>query len=371
MGLPLSPDMLATRPSLGDLMALAVQAGASDLHIRAGTPPLIRVNGALRPCDSTALSGLEAETLVLEALRDPRDRHAFEDRREHDFAVTDAHGERFRGSAYLMRGTLAMVLRHVQSRIPTLAELELPPVLRNLALATSGLIIVAGPTGSGKSTTLAAMIECINASRACHILTIEDPIEFLHTDQLASISQREVHTDTASFATALRSGLRQDPDVIMIGEIRDLETLRTALYAAESGHLVAASIHAKSATDAVNRIIDTFPADEQAQARSSLAESLRGIVCQRLIPSLRGGRREMALEIAIGTVRLQEAIVEDVAAIEEIVADGQFYGMRSFEQDLVRLVVGHAISADEAEHNCSRPADLRVALRQAGFKEAP
>lgn len=372
MGLPTSPDIVAPAAvTLGELLVSAVALGASDLHIRSGVAPLVRIDGELHSLDTPPLSEHDATRLVDEALAREADRLAYQQKLQHDFALVDEHGERFRGSAYRMRGTSAMVLRHVRGVVPTLADLGLPPVIRNLALTTSGLIIVAGPTGSGKSTTLASMVDCINASRACHILTIEDPIEFTHQDQLASVSQREVPTDTPDFASALRSGMRQDPDVILVGEIRDLETMTTALYAAETGHLVLASLHAKSSVDAINRILDIFPSHEQRQARNSLAESLRGVICQRLVPTIRGGRRALCIEVAVGTTRLQDAIADPdrMSELESIIADGQFYGMRTFQQDLVRLVVGKTISLEEAEQVSSRPSDLRVALKQAGFKE--
>jgi twitching motility protein PilT len=237
--------------------------------------------------------------------------------------------------------------------------------------AVSGLILVCGPTGSGKTTTLAAMIDAINAERRCHILTIEDPIEFLHRDKQATISQRELHTDTLQFDRALRSGMRQDPDVILIGEIRDLETMRTALQAAETGHLVLASLHAKTIVDAVNRVIDLFPVEEQRQARASIAESLQGIVCQHLVASKVGSGRSVVVELAVATPRMREAIsdADKTGAIEDIVAEGEYYGMRTFQQDAVRLVMLGTISVTEAEKVVNRVSDLHVALKRAGYRE--
>ncbi|MCX6432816.1 MAG: ATPase, T2SS/T4P/T4SS family, partial [Actinobacteria bacterium] len=220
-------------------------------------------------------------------------------------------------------------------------------------------------------TSLAAMIDVINAERRCHILTIEDPIEFLHRDKMATISQRELHTDTLEFPRALRSGMRQDPDVILIGEIRDPETMRTALQAAETGHLVLASLHARTVVDAVNRVIDIFPVDEQRQARASVSESLQGVLCQHLVGAADGVGRKMVLEVAVATPRTREAIadVEKTGMLQDIVADGAFYGMRTFEQDAVRLVMSGDITVDEAEKVVTRSADLHVALRRAGFRE--
>jgi twitching motility protein PilT len=216
------------------------------------------------------------------------------------------------------------------------------------------------------------MIDAVNAERRCHILTIEDPIEYIHHDRLATISQRELQTDTLEFGRALRSAMRQDPDVILIGEIRDRVTMETALQAAETGHLVLATLHAKTAVDAVNRVIDIFPPDEQRQARASIAESLQGVLCQHLVKSARGPGRVMVMEIAVGTVRIKESIAnpDKTGELQDIVADGQFYGMRTFEQDAVRLVMSGEITVAEAEKVVTRSADLHVALRRAGYREA-
>ena len=264
-----------------------------------------------------------------------------------------------------------MVMRHVKEEIPSFETLGLPRVAHDLALMPSGLVLVCGPTGSGKTTTLAAMIDAINTERRCHILTIEDPIEFLHQNKAATISQRELHTDTLDFARALRSGMRQDPDVILVGEIRDVETLRTALQAAETGHLVLATLHARTVVDAVNRVIDLFPVDEQRQARLSISESLQGVMCQHLVKSADGSGRTLVLEVGVGTPRVREAVAdpEKTGRLQDIVADGAFYGMRTFEQDAVRLVMSGEITVEEAEKVVPRAADLHVALRRAGYRE--
>jgi twitching motility protein PilT len=358
-------------PPLRDILHTAVTHGASDVHIRAGAPPIIRVSGELWPLDLPELSPEAAEQMVLGAMPGEDERHAFHVEHECDFALVSPGIGRFRVNAYRSRGSAAMVLRHVNEVIPTFEELGLPRVAGDLALLPSGLILVCGPTGSGKTTTLAAMIDAINAERRCHILTIEDPIEFLHRDKLATISQRELHTDTLEFGRALRSGMRQDPDVILIGEIRDHETMRTALQAAETGHLVMASLHARTVVDAVNRIIDIFPVDEQRQARASIAESLQGVLCQHLVGSADGTGRTMVLEVAIATPRIREAIADadKTGSLQDIVADGAFYGMRTFEQDAVRLVMSGAITVPEAEKVVTRSADLHVALRRAGHRE--
>jgi twitching motility protein PilT len=356
---------------LSAILHTAVAHDASDVHIRADSPPLIRVAGELFPLDMPPLTPEQSEALVFETMPSPDDVEGFRRDRECDFAI-DAPGiGRFRVNAYRARGTTAMVLRHVKEIIPSLDELGLPRVAHELAMLPSGLVLVCGPTGSGKTTTLAAMIDLINTQRRCHILTIEDPIEYLHRDRQSTISQRELHTDTAEFGRALRSGMRQDPDVILVGEIRDVITLRTALQAAETGHLVLASLHARTVVDAVNRIIDIFPVDEQRQARASIAESIQGILCQHLVQSSTPGERTVIVESAVATPRIREAILDPAKTgeLEDIVADGQFYGMRTFQQDAVRLVLSGAISIEEAEKVVNRPADLHVALRRAGYRE--
>ncbi len=355
---------------LRDVLEAAVAYGASDVHIRAGSPPLVRVAGQLWPLDVPAFTADDTEALVRSALPTERDLVIFETEHECDFALNEEDIGRFRGNAYLARGSAAMVLRHVKEVIPSFEELGLPHLLRDLALVTSGLVLVCGPTGSGKTTTLAAMIDAINTDRRCHVLTIEDPIEFLHHDKLAAISQRELHTDTLQFARALRSGMRQDPDVILIGEIRDVDTMRTALQAAETGHLVLATLHARTVVDAVNRSIDIFPLDEQRQARTSIAEALQGVICQHLVLSAKNPGRVVVIEAAVTTPRLREAILDPdkTGTLHDIVAEGEFYGMSTFEQDSVRLVLAGEITVEEAEKVVSRTADLHVALRRAGYR---
>ena len=368
---PGAPAVRPAPPSLRDILHTAVAHGASDVHIRTGAQPIIRVSGDLWPLDIPELTPAEAEELVLSAMSEEREREEFLTQHECDFALTADGIGRFRVNAYRTRGGAAMVLRHVKEDIPSFDDLGLPRVAHDLALMPSGLILVCGPTGSGKTTTLAAMIDAINEERRCHILTIEDPIEFLHRNKLATISQRELHTDTMEFGRALRSGMRQDPDVILVGEIRDAETMRTALQAAETGHLVMASLHARTVVDAVNRVIDIFPVDEQRQARASIAESIQGILCQHLVQSANGQGRTMVLEIAVATPRIREAVADadKTGTLQDIVADGQFYGMRTFEQDAVRLVMSGAITVEEAEKVVTRSADLHVALRRAGYRE--
>lgn len=357
--------------SLRSILRTAVAHGASDVHLRAGAAPLLRVAGELRPLDLPVLTEQVAEQLVLGALPGPREREEFLTDKECDFALDEPEVGRFRVNAYRAKGGAAMVLRHVREDIPSMESLGLPSAAHALALVPSGLVLVCGPTGSGKSTTLAAMIDVINAGRHCHILTIEDPIEFLHRDRAATVSQRELHTDTLTYARALRSGMRQDPDVILVGEIRDAETMRTALQAAETGHLVLASLHARSVVDAIHRVVDIFPMAEQRQARASIAESLQGVLCQFLVRGATDGARVLATEVAVATPRLREAIadIEKSGDLEDIVAEGEYYGMHTFQQDAVALILSGQVSLAEAEKVVPRVADLHVALRRAGFRE--
>ncbi|MDD2857403.1 MAG: PilT/PilU family type 4a pilus ATPase [Candidatus Nanopelagicales bacterium] len=388
MALPAAPMTVASHDALGQsgsdcpvlapaeatllrqVLEAAVAHGASDVHVRAGAPPLLRVEGRLLPLDLPPLTADDATALVLEAMTQEEDRAEYARDHERDFAVTEPFVGRFRVNAYRMRGSDAMVLRHVRESVPSLEALGVPAIARSLALTPSGIVLVCGPTGSGKSTTLAAMIDAINDERYCHILTIEDPIEFLHANRRATISQRELHTDTLEFARALRAGLRQDPDVMVIGEIRDRETLRTALQAAQTGHLVLASMHASSVIEVVHRIVDMFPADEHRQIRATLAESLRGIICQHLVAGARADGRVLTCEIAVSTARIRDAITdaERTDQLHEILAEGEHYGMRTSEQDLVRLVLAGDITLSEAQTVTTRQSDLLVALRRAGFR---
>ncbi|HBJ72625.1 MAG TPA: type IV pili twitching motility protein PilT [Actinobacteria bacterium] len=359
------------RPQLRAILEAAIAHGASDVHIRPGNPPLLRVTGQLYPLDLPELTEQDSADLVDQALTAEADRVAFRQQHDCDFALTLEGAGRFRVNAYRTRGADAMVLRHVREQVPSMDELGLPRAVRSLALASGGILLVCGPTGSGKSTSLAAMVDVINRERRCHILTIEDPIEYLHPNKLSTVSQRELHTDTSEFASALRAGMRQDPDVILIGEIRDAETMRTALQAAQTGHFVLASMHARSVVDVVHRVVDTFPVDEQRQIRASFAESMQAIICQHLIASARGVRRVLTCEIATATPRVKEAIADanKTASLHEIIAEGEYYGMHTFEQDLVRLVLAGDITVEEAETVASRPADLHVALRRAGHRD--
>jgi len=354
---------------LPTLAAWAAQAGASDVHLRADSPPMLRVDGTLLAAQVPPLTATDIEFLVRAAVEQAGVADRYHADGEVDFALQFPAG-RFRANAYRARGTDAMVLRRVHTTIPDLAGLGLPSAVNELRRLEHGLVLVCGPTGSGKTTTLAALVGAVNADRACHILTIEDPIEFMHEDIKASISQREVHTDTRDFPRALRAGLRQDPDVILVGEIRDTETMRIALQAAQTGHLVLASLHANSVAESVNRCLDMFPVSEQAQARAVLAESLRAVLCQRLAPARDGHGRVVMTELGIGTTRLHEAIANPQASadIEEILREGDYYGMHTFEQSVQAAIMDGRISLEAGEAIVPRPADLHVALKRAGYR---
>jgi twitching motility protein PilT len=275
---------------------------------------------------------------------------------------------RFRVNAFRQRGSVAMVFRRVQIGSPGFEALGLPAVSRSLAEEPRGLILVTGPTGSGKTTTLSAMIDHINSTRECHIVTLEDPIEVLHPDKVASINQREIGVDTADFVVAMRAAVRQDPDVILVGEMRDTETVRAALAASETGHLVMSTLHTIDATETVNRVIDFFPPYQHNQIRVALAGSLRGIICQRLAERIDGGRLPV-LEVLVNNGRIQTCIVEPdkTSDIHQIVSEGEYYGMQTFDQHLFRLFRDGAVDLSEAMRVSSKPADFRLMIQNAGL----
>ena len=340
----------------------------SDLHCKTGSPPRVRIDGRLRRLQAPVLTPDDTDHMLTEVLRaDLLD--SFAASNEADFAYSVPGMGRFRVNAFRARGSVGLVFRRVTEGAVPLSELGLPPALASLALEPRGLVLVTGPTGSGKTTTLAAMIDHINATREAHIVTIEDPIEVLHHDKVGMVNQREVHVDTESFATALRGALRQDPDVILIGEMRDAETVRAAISAAETGHLVLSTLHTTDAQETVNRIIDVFPPHERQQVRHSLAGALKGVICQRLTPRADGAGRCVVMEIAIGTGRITEAIIDQdkTGSIAEIIAEGEFYGMQTFDQHLVALLRDGVVELDEALAVSSNPHDLHVELRRVGL----
>ena len=349
-----------------DWLKRIASSDASDLHVKANSAPMIRERGELVRLERPPLSAAETRALA-EAIVPANRKARFEEDGELDFAHSVPGVGRFRANVFLQRGSISMVLRKLRMGGPTLDEVGLPEIVRELADTPRGLVLVTGPTGSGKTTTLAAMIQHINATKAVHIVTIEDPIEVLHADMKAAVNQREVGQDSKTFLSALRAALRQDPDVILIGEMRDPETVRAALQAAETGHLVLSTLHTTDATETVNRILDFFPAHQQQQVRFTLAGALRGIICQRLVPGVTRDRVP-CLEVCVNNGRIAERISKPdlTAEIEEIIAKGASYGMRTFDQSLLELVVVGDVTVEEALAAASEPHDLELALQQAG-----
>jgi twitching motility protein PilT len=341
----------------------------SDLHLKVGSVPRIRVHGDLiRLTDETGPQPAELETITREIMPE-RIWSQFETTSEGDFAYAIMGLGRFRVNAYRQRGSIGLVFRLVRSSARTFEDLALPDAVRRLADEQRGLVLVTGPTGSGKTTTLAAMIDHINRTRECHIVTIEDPIEVLHRDEVAAISQREVGFDTEGFLIALRSALREDPDVILVGEMRDFETVGTALSAAETGHLVLSTLHTVDCVETINRVVDFFPPNQQRQARITLAGALKGTICQRLVPTSDGSGRVPALEIMIVNGRIQQTIVDPSRGTDilQVIREGEYYGMQTFDQALVNLLEQGVIDLRAATQASSNPHDLRVALQQRGL----
>ncbi|ABK52323.1 twitching motility protein [Acidothermus cellulolyticus 11B] len=345
-----------------------VEAAGSDLHCKVGSPPRIRIDGRLRKLQTRDLTAADTERMVAEVMRKDL-LEQFARTNEADFAYSLPGVGRFRVNAFRSRGSAGLVFRRVSVGAIPLEELGLPPIVASLALEPRGLVLVTGPTGVGKTTTLAGMIDHINNNREVHIVTIEDPIEVLHFDKLAMINQREVRVDTEDFAVALRAAMRQDPDVILVGEMRDQETVKAALSAAETGHFVMSTLHTTDAQETVNRIIDFFPPHEQKQIRLSLASTLRGILCQRLVPRADGEGRCVAMEVCINTGRIAEAIVdpEKTDQITDLIAEGGYYGMQTFDQHLVALIRDGVVTLEAAMAASSNPHDLTVELRRLGL----
>ena len=349
------------------LLHAVASSGASDLHCKVGSAPRVRVDGRLRRLQVPDLQPIDTDSMLAEVLPDDLIEQ-FERTHEADFAYALAGVGRFRVNAFQARGTTALVFRLVSVGAQSLQELGLPEVIGDLALEPRGLILVTGPTGAGKTTTLASMVNLINENREVNIITIEDPIEVLHEDKKAIISQREIRQDTADFNTALRAAMRQDPDVILVGEMRDVETVRAALQAAETGHLVLSTLHTIDAQETINRVVDFFPPYEQTQIRVALSQMLRGIVSQRLARSPEGGRRAV-VEVMVNTGRTAEAIVEplDNPPILDLIADGGYYRMQTFDQHLFDLIKNNELTYDDACTVATKPQDLTVALRGAGI----
>ncbi|MBB3142474.1 type IV pilus twitching motility protein PilT [Halomonas organivorans] len=331
-----------------ELLAFSAKQNASDLHLSAGLPPMIRVDGDIRRLNVPAMEDREVRRLIYDILAD-RQRRDFEEFLETDFSFEVPGVSRFRVNVFHQARGAGAVFRTIPSQVWTLDDLELGEVFRRLAMLPRGLVLVTGPTGSGKSTTLAAMIDYINDNRFEHILTIEDPVEFVHRSKRCLINQREVHRDTHGFAPALRSALREDPDVILVGEMRDLETIRLALTAAETGHLVFGTLHTTSAAKTIDRIIDVFPGDEKAMVRSMLSESLQAVISQALLKR-QGGGRVAAHEVLIATSAVRNLIREDkVAQIYSAIQTGGNLGMQTLDAALSRLVADNVVAREEAQ----------------------
>ena len=354
-----------------ELLRHMVEVGASDLHCKVGSAPFLRIDGGLLPSEYAPLSSQDTETLASELM--PMSKSVtFSETSEADFGYTLPGVGRFRVNVFRQRGLVGMAVRRVRSDVPTIEELRLPPVVRTLAELPRGLVLVTGPAGTGKTTSIASMIGHINHTKRSHIISIEDPIEVVHEDVLSIIDQREVGIDTMSFASALRHVVRQDPDVIFLGEIRDPESAEAAIQAAETGHLVISTLHTIDATETVNRIIDLFPPTHQRQVRVSFAAALKGIVSQRLIPRADGRGRVPAIEVLINTGRVQERIMDPAHTFEitDVMAEGEFYGMQTFDQSLVALVMEGLITEDEARMASTTPHDFSLAMKAARMKAA-
>jgi twitching motility protein PilT len=352
---------------LNQLLARAVELGASDIHLKLGQPPVLRRDGHLGALDGAApLAEPDLDALLAAVTADAPARLAsFRETGDLDLAYAADGLPRFRVNAFRQRGAVSLALRVIPREVPTFADLQLPEGVARLAEEHRGLVLVTGATGSGKTTTLAAIIDHVNRTRRQHIVTIEDPIEILHPDRLSIVSQREVGLDTASFAEALRRALRQDPDVILIGELRDVETAQTALQAAESGHLVLSTMHTVDAAETVGRMIEFFPPGKQQQIRSVLAGVLRGVVSQRLLPRV-GGGRVAAVEVMVANARVADLIRDAKPdGIPDALADGSFHGMQTFTQALIDLVLAGAVDRETAANAATDRHDFLVALDYA------
>ena len=342
-----------------------IAARASDLHLKAGTPPVVRVDGVLYTLDEPAPSAQQLRDVSNQLLNDEQ-RLYFSTHSEIDFAFGVSGLARFRANIFMQRGTPALALRHVPVEVPSIEDLHLPPSVRELAFSPRGLILVTGRTGSGKSTTLAAMIDAINKVTTRNVITVEDPIEFLHRDRLSFIHQREVGLDTRSFHDGLKYVLRQDPDIILVGEIRDLETMSTALMASDTGHLILSTLHTTDVVQTLQRVISFYPPHQHDEIRMSIASNLRAVICQRLIARRDGTGRAPAIEIMMSTPTIREYILnpEKIPAIHTAIAEGVTqYGMQTFDQSVMGLLRDGYITEEEALKNCNNPNELSLKLK--------
>ena len=351
---------------VNDLLKIAVDSGASDLHLKVGSYPMMRVLGGLAPATEAKRLDHEDVVAMSAAVMSTVHRQKFKEAQEVDLAYSVPGLGRFRCNIFQQRGTIGMVLRVIPMQIRTIDELGLPKVLKKIGSEERGLVLVTGTTGSGKSTTLAALIDHVNRTRCAHVMTVEDPIEFLHRDQLSLINQREVSVDTRSFAQSLRSALRQDPDVILVGEMRDFETIETGLLAAETGHLVFSTLHTLDATETINRIIAVFPPHQQKQVRLQLASVLKAVISQRLMPRMDGRGRAPAVEVMISTPFIRDSIVdkEKTHLIPSAIAAGTSqYGMQTFDQSILGLFEQGYVSYDEALRWASNVDEFKLKVQ--------
>jgi len=351
---------------VNDLLKIAVENGASDLHLKVGTYPMMRVRGTLLPASEERRLEHEDVVTMAAAVLPSGHRDRFRDNHEVDLAYSVAGLGRFRCNSFQQRGTIGMIFRIIPMRVATIDDLMLPKILKKIAAEERGLVLVTGTTGSGKTTTLAAMVDEINSTRTAHVMTIEDPIEYLHRDNRSIINQREIGVDTNSFAHALRSALRQDPDVILVGEMRDFETIQTALLAAETGHLVLSTLHTLDATETINRIIAVFPPHQQKQVRIQLSSVLKSVISQRLIPKVDGKGRVPAVEVLISTAFIRDCIIDKERShlVHGAIAQGTSqYGMQTFDQSVFTLYEEGLVSYEEALRWASNVDEFKLKVQ--------
>jgi twitching motility protein PilT len=349
--------------NIDDLLRHTVERGASDLHLKVGNVPFLRIDGDLQPTSHDVLTPPDTVAFGNTVMSEHK-RLEFEAHNEADIGYTLQGVGRFRINVFRQRGLVGLAVRRVRSEIPTFEELRLPEVMRTLADSPRGLVLMTGPTGTGKTTTIASMIGYINRSRRAHIVTIEDPIEVVHDDEMSIIQQREIGLDTDSYEAALRHVVRQDPDVIFVGEIRDADSALSAIQAAETGHLVISTLHTIDCMETINRVLDLFPPQQAKEVRTSFAGALRGIVSQRLVQKADGKGRVPAVEVLVNTGRVFDRLVdpEQTDSIVDVIADGGYYGMQSFDQALVQLVKDGLVTVDEARRTASSPHDFDLQL---------